>query len=86
LSNKQSPPDPQLRQQVVAFVKKFDDASNNNDAANPGRALQEDTVEVMGKGPIYGREAIEKHYADMFQKMHFSSRSPGKREGLFALA
>ena len=23
-------------------------------------------------GPVYGREAIEKYYADLFQKMHFS--------------
>ena len=24
-------------------------------------------------GPIYGREAIEKHYADLFKQIHFSN-------------
>jgi hypothetical protein len=28
---------------------------------------------VTDTGPIYGREAIEKHYADVFQKFHFSN-------------
>ena len=27
---------------------------------------------MTNTGPIYGREAIEKHYADLFQKVHFS--------------
>ena len=26
-------------------------------------------------GPIYGREAIEKWYADLFQKVHFSNHT-----------
>jgi hypothetical protein len=25
------------------------------------------------QGPVYGREAIEKYYADLFQKIHFSN-------------
>jgi hypothetical protein len=28
---------------------------------------------VTTQGPIYGREAIEKHYAGVFQKVHFSN-------------
>jgi hypothetical protein len=24
-------------------------------------------------GPVYGREAIEKHYKDLFQNVHFSN-------------
>ena len=32
-----------------------------------------DGVEATNEGPIYGREAIEKHYADLFQKVHFSN-------------
>ena len=27
----------------------------------------------MPQGPIYGRKTIEKHYADVFQKVHFSN-------------
>ena len=32
-----------------------------------------DGVEVGNEGPIYGREAIEKHYADLFKIVHFSN-------------
>jgi hypothetical protein len=28
---------------------------------------------VTTQGPIYGREVIEKHYAGVFQKVHFSN-------------
>ena len=30
---------------------------------------------MTDQGPIFGREAIEKHYADLLQKVHFSNRS-----------
>ena len=33
----------------------------------------EDAVLVTDKGPIYGREAIEKHFADLFQIVHFGN-------------
>jgi hypothetical protein len=40
----------------------------------PGAALYtEDADEVTDQGPIFGREAIEKHYADLLQKVHFSN-------------
>jgi len=32
----------------------------------------EDAVFVTETGPIYGREAIVKHFTDLFQKVHFS--------------
>jgi len=66
-------PDPQLRQEIVALTKKFDDAMNNNDAAARAALYTEDAVEVTDQGPIFGREAIEKHYADLLQKVHFSN-------------
>jgi ketosteroid isomerase-like protein len=66
-------PDPQLRQQIVALTKKFDDAMNNNDAAARAALYTEDAVEVTDHGPIFGREAIEKWYADLLQKVHFSN-------------
>jgi hypothetical protein len=28
---------------------------------------------VNDTGPIYGRDAIEKHYADVFKQVHFSN-------------
>ncbi len=66
-------PDPQLREQLVALTKKFDEAWNNNDAAALAALYTEDAVEVTDRGPIYGREAIVKHWADVFQQMHFSN-------------
>ncbi len=66
-------PDPQLREALVAYDKKYDEAFNNNDAAAVGALYTEDAVEVTDTGPIYGRKAIEKHWADVFQKWHFSN-------------
>ena len=65
-------PDAQLRQQFEANDKKLDEAWNNNDAAAVAALFTEKAVLVTPKGPIYGREAIEKYYADLFQKEHFS--------------
>jgi ketosteroid isomerase-like protein len=66
-------PDPQLREALVALAKKFDDAYNNNDATALAALYTENAVEVTDQGPIYGREAIKKHFADVFQKVHFSN-------------
>ncbi len=66
-------PNAQLRQQMVALAKKFDDAYNNNDATALAALYAENAVEVTDQGPIYGREAIKKHFADVFQKVHFSN-------------
>jgi ketosteroid isomerase-like protein len=65
--------DPQLRQQLAVKSKKFDDACNNNDAAAVAAFFTEDAVLVADTGPIYGRQAIEKSYADMFQKWRVSN-------------
>ena len=66
-------PDPQLREALVAYDKKYDEAFNNNDAAAVAALYTEDAVQVAPEGLIYGRKAIEKHYADLFQKVHFSN-------------
>jgi ketosteroid isomerase-like protein len=65
--------DPQLRQVADALSKEFDEAYDNNDAAAVAALFTEDAVLVTTQGPIYGREAIEKHYAGVFQKVHFSN-------------
>jgi ketosteroid isomerase-like protein len=64
---------PQLREALTAYDKKEDEAFNNNDAAALAALYTEDAVEVTDSGTLYGREAIEKHYADLFQKVHFSN-------------
>jgi len=66
-------PDPQLRQVVDTLANKLDEAMNNNDAAAAAALFTEDSIFVTPQGPIYGREPIEKHYADLFQKVHYSN-------------
>jgi ketosteroid isomerase-like protein len=64
--------DPQITKQLSALGKKTDEAYNNNDAAAVAALYTEDAVVVADTGPIYGREAIEKHWADVFKQVHFS--------------
>jgi ketosteroid isomerase-like protein len=66
-------PDPELRQQYVALAKKWDEIWNNNDAAALAALFTKDAVLVTDTGPIYGRDAIEKMYADLFKQVHFSN-------------
>ena len=65
-------PDPQLREALLALAKKFEDAWNNNDATALAALYTDDAVLIEASGPIYGREAIEKHYKDVMQNVHFS--------------
>ena len=61
-------PDPQLRQQFGAKSKRLDEAINNNDAPAAAAFFTEDAVLVTDTGPVYGRKAIEKSLAGLFQK------------------
>jgi uncharacterized protein (TIGR02246 family) len=65
--------DPELTEQLKALSKKTDDAYNNNDPAALAALYTEDAVLVTDSGPIYGREVIEKHWADAFKQVHFSN-------------
>ena len=57
-------PAPNLRQQLLALAKKFDDAYDNNDPAALAALYTEDAVIVRNDGePIYGREAARLLYA-----------------------
>jgi hypothetical protein len=73
LAQQTSAPDPQLREQLLALAKKFDDAWNNNDATALAALFTKDAILLEGASPISGREAIEKHYKDLFQNVHFSN-------------
>jgi len=64
--------DPKTIEQFDEFNKKFDEAFNNNDAAAVAAFFTEDAVQVTPEGPIYGREAIEKQFADLFTQIHVS--------------
>jgi len=65
-------PDPQLRQRLLAVIEKHAGAMNKNDAAAAAALFTEDAIYLTDRGPINGREAIEKMYADLFQKVRFS--------------
>src|SRR5258708_27324482 len=66
-------PDPQLRERLITRIKAHTDALDKNDAAAVAANFTEDAVNVEQDGPTFGREAIEKLWADRFQKVHFSN-------------
>jgi ketosteroid isomerase-like protein len=68
-------PDPELRQRLLAVVKKHGEAINNNDAAACAALFTEDAVLVNDTGPIYGREAIERWYAQLLNERQSVARS-----------
>ena len=65
--------DPQLRQMIDAFANKYAAAVNHNDAAAIASLYAEDAVFLTSGGAKYGREAIKKFYADLFQQFHISN-------------
>jgi ketosteroid isomerase-like protein len=68
-------PDPQLREKLVAAIKKHTDALDKNDAAAVAANFTEDGILVTPGGPISGREVIEKYYADDFKQGFHSSNN-----------
>ena len=69
-------PDPQLREKLIAAIKKHTDALDKNDAAAIAANFTEDGVLVTQDGSFFGREAIEKHYVDDFsQQIHLSNNT-----------
>jgi hypothetical protein len=73
-----SPQDPQLREQFVAYLKKFDDVWNSNDQAAWAALFTDDAIEVTHTGPIYGRanssETLGRSETE-FQQPHYHARS-----------
>ena len=62
--------DPKIIEQLDAKGKKYDEAINNNDAAALATHYTEDAVFVTDGGPVFGRQAVEKWYADVFKRWH----------------
>ena len=73
LAQQTNTPDPLLRAWLVALDKEHAEPWNKNDAAAIAALFTEDAVYVTGRGPVNGRQAIEKYFADLFQKMRFSN-------------
>ena len=71
---KEPTPSDENRQVSAALINQTGAAWNNNDAAALAAMYTEDAVLVTDTdGPIYGREAIEKWFANLFKQIHFSN-------------
>jgi type II secretory pathway pseudopilin PulG len=66
--------DTQIIEQLAALDQEYDEAFNNGDAVAMAATFTEDAVLVNDTGPVYGREAIGKYYADLFKRVHFSDQ------------
>ena len=66
--------DSRTRSQISEQIdKEFDEAFNNGDAAALAALFTQDAVWVTPQGPLFGREAIQKRFAGMFQQGHYSN-------------
>jgi ketosteroid isomerase-like protein len=73
LAQEQNTVDPQIIQQLEEIGRKNDEAFNRNDAAAEAALFTDNAVFVTPRGLVYGREAIEKWHADVFQRWHHSN-------------
>jgi ketosteroid isomerase-like protein len=73
-------PDPQTTQKILAIGKAFDEAISNHDAAAIAALYTRDAVFVTTRGPITGRQAIQKWWTDLYQWWD-SKNHIGKMDG-----
>ena len=62
--------DPQTAQEIRAWIVKHAESYNKHDAAAYAAFFTEDAVHVTPEGVLYGRQAIERKYANDFQQWH----------------
>jgi uncharacterized protein (TIGR02246 family) len=62
--------DQKIAQELREFTVKHSELYNRNDAVAYAAFFTEDAVQVTPEGMIYGRQAIEKKHADLFQQWH----------------
>jgi ketosteroid isomerase-like protein len=65
--------DPRIIQQLEEIGRKNDEAFDRNDEAAEAALFTDDAIFVTPRGLVYGRQAIEKWHADIFQKWHHSN-------------
>jgi ketosteroid isomerase-like protein len=65
--------DPQIRQQLEAIDKKYDEAFDKHDAAAIAALYTQNAVLVAPDGVFSGQEAIEKRYAIFLPGSRFSN-------------
>jgi uncharacterized protein (TIGR02246 family) len=76
--------DPNALGEFGALSIKMDEALNNNDAGALAALFTEDAVLVAWDGMFFGRQAIEKRYAEMFQRLPIATFA-GQRSALNAI-
>jgi hypothetical protein len=69
LPNKKIPLTLRQSQKVLALTLAFNEAAGKSDAAAIAALFTEDGVFVTDTGPVYGRQAIQKRYEDVFQQL-----------------
>jgi ketosteroid isomerase-like protein len=74
LAQQKETADSQIVQQLEAIGKKNDEAFNQKDAAAEAALFTDNAVFVTPSGLVYGRQVIEKWFADVFQRWHHSNQ------------
>jgi ketosteroid isomerase-like protein len=62
--------DPQTTQKILALCKANEEGHNNHDGAAIAALYARDAVFLTTEGPIIGRQAIQKWFADLYQRWH----------------
>ena len=62
--------DPQTTQKLLAGLKTDEEARNNNDPAAYAAQYTRDGVYIGSEGPIVGRQAIQKSFAEVWKRWH----------------
>jgi uncharacterized protein (TIGR02246 family) len=76
--------DPNALGKFGALSIKMDEALNNNDAGALAALFTDDAILVAWDGMFFGRQAIEKRYAEMFQRLPIATFA-GQRSALNAI-
>jgi ketosteroid isomerase-like protein len=61
--------DPKTSQEICEFVREYEKRFNKHDWVAVAALCTEDAIQIGPEGPVCGREAIEKKYADLFQRL-----------------
>jgi uncharacterized protein (TIGR02246 family) len=69
----------QQLQALEANMKKYDQACNANDPVAVAALYTDDAVFVTDQGPVYGREGVQKQYAEWF-KVPYHRNHVGTRD------
>jgi ketosteroid isomerase-like protein len=61
--------DPQTAQEICEFVRQYEKRFNEHDSVAVAALCTEDAIQIGPEAPVCGRQAIEKKYVDLFQRL-----------------